>query len=741
MPDAFALASHKENEGARARAGIIALSSAGLILGVLVTAAPSTATALHGLELRATRAPANELARRSPASSTPTFMSVFVAPSTQPALVPAPSANVSAAFAALNTLLRAQTRVGQALVGMRVGLDRAQAATAAGAPLWVVRQANVSAQYALAASDALEALPGLQAAVGRAFVADKMTVSLTAAQSATAKARLLRALPASFSVLAKLAAAAYQPATVPEVARARAAILGTASFERAVAGITPEALVLPANLVPESATAAETGLATALRSYAEGILQPLPARGLLGTRGRLVPAGEGCGPSDYEVGENLLDANHWFEGGSAIFKDLGGEAGEGAAESSEFLGAAFGYAFAAFAFWQAGQQFNLGPDGGGGGGGGGGSGGGGGGGGEGGGGGCGPGNGGSWGDPHEETFSGAGYGFQAAGEFTLVKSTTDDLDVQVRQQPFPGSASIAIDTAAAMRVAGTTVELAGNASGHLRLWVDGKAVSYSSWALVGGGNIASQGPGQATVTWPDGTTVIVTSIATIAAAHGRGSCNSGDAIDVMVTVPRSRFGHLMGLLGDPGAPASTLVGGDGATYKLDQLAQPWGSAHNFDVLYHQFAKSWRVSRQSSLFYYPPGASTASFSNPAFPSKALTIASLAPKSASSAESDCRAEGIINPSLLADCVYDVGLTGGACFGGAEAAVQAAGSGPTASDLPQSSGSIPSASTTTTTVTSGTTTTSLPATATTQPAGPGPSSRASALRFPPILQTRPV
>ena len=146
---------------------------------------------------------------------------------------------------------------------------------AAGAPLWVVRQANASAEYALIASDALEALPGLQAAVGRAFVADKMTLTLTEAQAATAKARLLRALPVSFTALAKVAAAAYQPTTVPEVARARAAILGTASFERAVAGITPETLVLPTDLVPESATASETGLAAALTSYAEGILAAL----------------------------------------------------------------------------------------------------------------------------------------------------------------------------------------------------------------------------------------------------------------------------------------------------------------------------------------------------------------------------------------------------------------------------------------------------------------------------------
>ncbi len=109
-------------------------------------------------------------------------------------------------------------------------------------------------------------------------------------------------------------------------------------------------------------------------------------------------------------------------------KQFGGEAGEGAAiHSFEPLGEAFGYAFAASAFIEASDALSVGADADGGGEEGGGQG----------------ASAGSYGDPHQMTFSRAEYDFQAAGEFTLVKSTTDDLEVQVRQEPFPGAGSIA----------------------------------------------------------------------------------------------------------------------------------------------------------------------------------------------------------------------------------------------------------------------------------------------------------
>jgi hypothetical protein len=62
----------------------------------------------------------------------------------------------------------------------------------------------------------------------------------------------------------------------------------------------------------------------------------------------------------------------------------------------------------------------------------------------------------TWGDPHLVTLNGFHYNFQAAGEFTLVRSDDGSLDVQVRQQPqLALSDQVAFNTAVAMLVAGT----------------------------------------------------------------------------------------------------------------------------------------------------------------------------------------------------------------------------------------------------------------------------------------------
>jgi hypothetical protein len=49
----------------------------------------------------------------------------------------------------------------------------------------------------------------------------------------------------------------------------------------------------------------------------------------------------------------------------------------------------------------------------------------------------------------------------------LVKSTTDSFDVQIREQPFPGAGDVAVNTATAMMVGKTIVELSGNPAGNL----------------------------------------------------------------------------------------------------------------------------------------------------------------------------------------------------------------------------------------------------------------------------------
>ena len=109
----------------------------------------------------------------------PSFVTIFTPTLSLPAPVKAPSADQASAFAALDSLTDAETRFGDAVVGMRASLDRAQAALVAGAQLWFVRQANASAEYALAASRLVSTFPALQVDVVHAFVADAMGLSLT----------------------------------------------------------------------------------------------------------------------------------------------------------------------------------------------------------------------------------------------------------------------------------------------------------------------------------------------------------------------------------------------------------------------------------------------------------------------------------------------------------------------------------------------------------------------------------
>src|SRR5207253_10094231 len=63
------------------------------------------------------------------------------------------------------------------------------------------------------------------------------------------------------------------------------------------------------------------------------------------------------------------------------------------------------------------------------------------------------------GDPHMRTIDGRAYDFQAAGEFTLVRSTRDDLEIQARQEPYPLSQFVSINSALAMRVGRAVVEV------------------------------------------------------------------------------------------------------------------------------------------------------------------------------------------------------------------------------------------------------------------------------------------
>jgi hypothetical protein len=249
---------------------------------------------------------------------------------------------------------------------MGVSLQRAQAASAAGAQLWYLRQTNASAEYAGFATGLVSGFPALQTTMARAFVADKMSLTLTPAQVAAAKEKLRHGPPAAFTQVLEVAAAPYQHSSAPEAAALRAAILGaTPTMQAELAHLPSKTLVLPAVFASSSITTPEVHLASALRSYANIILQPVPLASPAAVAER--PELEAGFVLDGESQEQATDALHEtteaLEGVSAVAKQFGGEAGEGAAETSfEPLGEAFGYAFAASAFFEAGAALDVGAD-------------------------------------------------------------------------------------------------------------------------------------------------------------------------------------------------------------------------------------------------------------------------------------------------------------------------------------------------------------------------------------------
>ncbi len=210
------------------------------------------------------------------APAEPAYESTFTPLTALPAQVKAPSVKQTSAFVALNALLSAQTRFSEDVIGMSVSLQRAQAADAAGAQLWYLRQTNASAEYAGFAADVVSGFPALQTTMAQAFVADKMSLTLTPAQVAAAKAKLRQGPPAAFMQVLQVAAAPYQHSGAPEAAAIRAAILGaTPTLQAELADLPATALVLPAVLASSSITTAEVRLASALRSYSHSILLPV----------------------------------------------------------------------------------------------------------------------------------------------------------------------------------------------------------------------------------------------------------------------------------------------------------------------------------------------------------------------------------------------------------------------------------------------------------------------------------
>jgi hypothetical protein len=247
------------------------------------------------------------------------------------------------------------------------------------------------------------------------------------------------------------------------------------------------------------------------------------------------------------------------------------------------------------------------------------------------------------------TFDGLRYDFQAVGEFVAATDNSGEYEIQVRQEPWPHSRVVSLNTAVAMRVGKDKVELK-ILGGKLRVWVNGQEQGFKDIKLPGGGAITPASAEQVAVTWPDGSTATVRTIG-----------NYG--LHVIVDPAPDKADKVQGLFGnfDGNDKNDLVIRGTKTTIKPE-----------FEQLYPKFADSWRVSTKSSLFSYAKNTSTETYTDTSFPDKEVAATDLPNRAA--AEQICRRQGITNKTVLENCILDVALTGRPEFASAAATSQA-------------------------------------------------------------------
>jgi hypothetical protein len=265
----------------------------------------------------------------------------------------------------------------------------------------------------------------------------------------------------------------------------------------------------------------------------------------------------------------------------------------------------------------------------------------------------------SYGDPHLQSFDGAAYSFQTVGEFTLVKSQSGHMHVQVRQRA--EGQSFSLNSAVAMWVAGDRVCLYandrpdGNTTTPLR--IEGQAIYVEDrpFFLDHGGVIRKE-KDDYIITWPTGERVKV---------DVRGWNNSGFmniAVEVFPCTD-SYFGILGNANGRQNDDFQTGPNGRNADINVGVFGSndPGSQAlerEYLNFLARDFAQTWRITQQESLFDYGWGQSTESFTDVSFPRSHLTLGDLNDRDRDRARRECERQGLTGAELNA-CIFDGGF----------------------------------------------------------------------------------
>ena len=261
-----------------------------------------------------------------------------------------------------------------------------------------------------------------------------------------------------------------------------------------------------------------------------------------------------------------------------------------------------------------------------------------------------------FGEPHLVTADGGRVDLQVAGEFVIARSPDGAFEIQARFEPSRVVRTVTMTTAVSMKVGPDRVAFyrdpdSGDPS--LAMIVNDQPIDRAQYSttLPGGGVVERLGA-NARVVWPDGTQLGVDLYAKF--------------MNFSMQPEGALAASLVGLLGGrDGNVANDLTTRDGPVLDPE-------SAGFQEQLHGPFADSWRIAQVDSLFDYREGETTDTFQLIEVPAEHVTVDDLDPRTRADAEALCRAMGVTSDPVLANCIFDVGMTGDPSFAGSAATV---------------------------------------------------------------------
>lgn len=242
-------------------------------------------------------------------------------------------------------------------------------------------------------------------------------------------------------------------------------------------------------------------------------------------------------------------------------------------------------------------------------------------------------------DPHIVTFDQRDYDLQVIGELTAARA--GEFEVQVRYEPLTCSCRASITTSVAVTDGDHRVQL--NLTDPLVLIVDGDDVDLDDRPRIIAGDLK-----------------VLRTNSGIELTDGQGT--------IAVVKVHPNFLNVDVLPGGAHQWAGLFgnANGDVADDFQTPDGENLGSLPRSEAINGEFADSWRVTADTSLFNYEDGESTASFEDATFPAPHPEVDAEDLESGRKARPKqgatlCRLAGITDAAILEDCVFDFTITG--------------------------------------------------------------------------------